>query len=342
MAVDFGLFDWIDQGTGSLNQTYEERLQLLEAADTAGFFAYHLAEHHGTPLGLAPSPSLFLAAAAQRTRQIRLGPLTYVLPLYNPLRLADEIAMLDNLSGGRLELGVGRGASPHEVRFFGIDMSRSRQMYEEAMSVLIEAMTSDRISFKGEHYQYESVPVEVHPLQRPYPPLWYPTSSLDSIPYAARHGFHFAGLGPASHVRRQVDKYREVWNEHRHDPNRWNAHVRSPRLGIMRLIVVAETDAEGLQLARGAHDRWYRSITKLWHENSDHSMDARFSWDSAAQNETVLCGSPSRVRNHMARLIETSACNYVLCVFAWGGLPHLQALKSMGLFVKEVMPAFVV
>lgn len=106
----FGLFDWIDRGTVPLHQLYAERLRLLEAADAAGFFCYHLAEHHATPLGMAPSPALFLTAAAQHTQRIRLGPLVYLLPLYNPLRLIEEVCMLDHLSGGRLELGVGRRA----------------------------------------------------------------------------------------------------------------------------------------------------------------------------------------------------------------------------------------
>src|ERR1044071_8995154 len=100
--VTFGLFDWIDRGKAPLYQLYEERLQLLEAADAAGFFGYHLAEHHDSPLGMAPSPALFLTAAAQRTRRIRLGPLVYLLPLYHPLRLIEEVCMLDHLSGGRL------------------------------------------------------------------------------------------------------------------------------------------------------------------------------------------------------------------------------------------------
>lgn len=110
--VAFGLFDWMDRGTAPWYQLYEERLQLLEAADAAGFFGYHLVEHHATPLGMAPSPALFLTAAAQRTRRIRLGPLVYLLPFYHPLRLIEEVCMLDHLSNGRLELGIGRGSPP--------------------------------------------------------------------------------------------------------------------------------------------------------------------------------------------------------------------------------------
>src|SRR5262247_3625688 len=136
-GVAFGLFDWVDRRDAPLGQIYEDRLQLLESADAAGFFCYHVAEHHATPLGMAPSPGLFLAAAAQRTRRIRLGPLVYLLPLYEPLRLIEEICMLDHLSGGRFELGVGRGVSPYELGAYGRDPSRSRAMFEEALAVIL-------------------------------------------------------------------------------------------------------------------------------------------------------------------------------------------------------------
>ena len=137
----FGVFDWIDRGNTPLKQLYEERLQLLEVADRAGFFAYHLAEHHATPLGMAPSPALFLTAAAQRTRHIRLGPLVYLLPLYNPLRLIEEVCMLDQLSGGRLELGVGRGVTPYELRYFGVDPTGTRPIFDKTLAVLVAGLT---------------------------------------------------------------------------------------------------------------------------------------------------------------------------------------------------------
>src|ERR1700681_3064511 len=152
--VSFGVFDWIDRGTQPLSRLYEDRLQLVAAADEAGFFCYHLAEHHASPLGMAPSPALFLTAAAQRTRRIRLGPLVYLLPLYNPLRLIGEICMLDQLSGGRLELGIGRGVTPYELRYFGVDPAGTRAIFSEALTVLVAGMTENRVTFEGEHYQY--------------------------------------------------------------------------------------------------------------------------------------------------------------------------------------------
>jgi alkanesulfonate monooxygenase SsuD/methylene tetrahydromethanopterin reductase-like flavin-dependent oxidoreductase (luciferase family) len=336
----FGLFDWIDRAAAPLHQLYEERLQLLEVADKADFFCYHLAEHHATPLGMAPSPALFLAAAAQRTQRIRLGPLVYLLPLYNPLRLIEEVSMLDQLSGGRLELGVGRGVVPYELRYHGVDPDDTRAIFNEALAVLVTGLTSNRLNFEGRHYRYNDVPMELQPLQQPYPPLWYPTHNPESIQYAARHGYNFVGLGPAAAVRGHADLYRQTWEAHRSDPGRLNGHVAAPKIGILRQIVVAETDDEALTVARAAHSDWYRSITKLWHDHDDHSVDGLFAWDTSTQHETLLCGSPPRVGEQMARLVETSGCNYIVCSFAWGTLPHEQVLRSLHLFAREVMPAF--
>ncbi|TMJ59096.1 MAG: LLM class flavin-dependent oxidoreductase, partial [Alphaproteobacteria bacterium] len=111
-AMRFGIFDHLDDSGRPLGAHFEERLKLIEAYDRAGFYGYHLAEHHNTPLGYAPSPGLFLSAVAQRTKELRFGPMVYLLPLYHPLRLIDEICMLDQMSGGRFLYGVGRGISP--------------------------------------------------------------------------------------------------------------------------------------------------------------------------------------------------------------------------------------
>jgi alkanesulfonate monooxygenase SsuD/methylene tetrahydromethanopterin reductase-like flavin-dependent oxidoreductase (luciferase family) len=292
----FGVFDWIDRGNTPLQQLYEERLQLLEVADSAGFFAYHLAEHHATPLGMAPSPALFLTAAAQRTRHMRLGPLVYLLPLYNPLRLIEEVCMLDQLSGGRLELGVGRGVTPYELRYFGVDPTGTRPIFDETLAILVAGLTHERLTFEGQHYQYDDVPMELRPLQQPYPPLWYPTHVPESVMYAARHGYHFVTLGPAAHVRENVDLYWQTWNAHRHDPDRLNGHVAEPKVGILRQVVVADTDAEALAATRTAHTHWFRSITKLWHDHDDHFPDSLFSWETSTQHETILFGSPACVR----------------------------------------------
>ena len=153
MALHFGVFDHMDRGAGALADLYESRLRLTEAYDRAGFHIYLVAEHHMTPLGMAPSPSVFLSAVAQRTKRLRFGPLVYLLPLYHPLRLIEEICLLDHMSGGRQELGVGRGVSPIEVGFYGVDPANGPRQFPEALNVLKQGLTSDVLSFKGEFYE---------------------------------------------------------------------------------------------------------------------------------------------------------------------------------------------
>lgn len=337
--VRFGIFDWIDRGDAPLHQLYEERLQFVEAAEAAGFYSYHLAEHHGTPLGMAPSPALFLTAAAQRTRRIRLGPLVYLLPLYDPLRLVEEVCMLDQLSNGRLDLGIGRGVSPYELAYFGVDVSNSREIFDETLAALIAGLTSKRLNFSGDRHRYENVPIELQPLQRPYPPIWYPTTNPETVPWAAAHGFNFVGLGPNGLQRACIDVYRQSWEEHKNDPGRLNGHVSSPLLGVMRQIVVAPTDEEAMSIARTAHGRWNRSILQLWHEHDSHSNDRIFDWDAMLQNGMLIAGSPTHVREQLARMIAETGANYVVCAFTWGSVPQEQAMRSLRLFSEEIMPA---
>src|SRR5689334_330083 len=169
----FGLFDWIDEAPGRTpGEVYEDRLRLLAEADRGGFDVYHLAEHHGAPLGLAPSPAVFLAAAARVTARIRLAPTTFIVPLYDPLRLVQEMGMLDQLSGGRLDIGVGKGSSPHEAAMYGLTPPETAERFEELMPAILEALETGVFRRPGGG---EPVPLHVTAQQRPHPPLWYPT-----------------------------------------------------------------------------------------------------------------------------------------------------------------------
>src|ERR1700742_3373874 len=127
--MKIGVFDHFDADGGALTALYEWRLKLVEAYDRTGIDIYHVAEHHSTPLGMAPSPSVFLASAAQRTRRLRLGTLVYALPLHHPLRMIEEICMLDHLSGVRLDIGFGRGSSPIELAYYGQDAADAQDIY---------------------------------------------------------------------------------------------------------------------------------------------------------------------------------------------------------------------
>ncbi len=171
--MKFGVFDHLDDAGVPHGELFAGRLKLAEAYDRSGFHAYHLAEHHGTPLGCAASPGIFLAALAQRTTRLRFGPMVYLLPFYHPLRLIEEVCMLDQMSGGRLELGIGRGVSPFETANYALDFAQTQPMYHEAFQVLLKGLASDELSFAGKFYRFDKVPMILHPVQRPHPPLWY-------------------------------------------------------------------------------------------------------------------------------------------------------------------------
>lgn len=248
--------------------------------------------------------------------------------------------MLDHLSGGRLELGVGRGVSPYEVGYHGVDAGRTREIFREALTVLVTGLTGERLTHAGEHYRYADVPIELHPLQKPYPPLWYATSSPESVPWAAAMGFNLMQLGPATAARPNVEVYRTTWEAHHDDPGRLNPHVTSPKVGINRQVVVAETDEEALAAVRAAHPRWAQSFIKLWRDHGDVTYERRVDLDGALHHETIIAGSPARVREQVQRAFDESGCNYMTCAFAWGSLTHQQAMCSLRLFANEVMPAF--
>jgi alkanesulfonate monooxygenase SsuD/methylene tetrahydromethanopterin reductase-like flavin-dependent oxidoreductase (luciferase family) len=339
--VAFGIFDHIDYRPAPLAQIYEERLQLLEAADAAGFSAFHLAEHHATPLSVVPSPGIFLAAATQRTRRIRLGPLVFLLPLYNPLRLLNEICMLDHLSRGRLDLGVGRGVSPFELDYFGVSPLRSREMFQEALDILVAGFTHDRLSYKGDYYQYRNVPIELHPLQQPYPPLWYPTSRRDSVSYAARQGMSTVLAGSPEMIKDRVALYWEVWQQHRDDSERLNAQVAVPRIGVNLKVYVAESDDEAVATARPAQRMHHDRLIKLWQDFNTLPTGFTGDLDAMLTRHGALVGSPAHVREEVAYWLEATGCNYLVCHFHFGDLTHQQALRSLRLFAEEVMPAFV-
>src|SRR4030081_2284350 len=135
MDLEFGVFDHLDRNDLPLREYYEQRLKVIEALDRFGFYAYHVAEHHFTPLGMAPSPSVFLSAIAQRTRRLRFGTFVYALPVHHPLRVLEEICMLDHLSGGRLEIGFGRGSVAFEISYYGQKAQEGQQIYGKSLQL---------------------------------------------------------------------------------------------------------------------------------------------------------------------------------------------------------------
>ena len=331
--MKFGVFDHMDRAGVPLGQQYAERLELIEAYDRAGFHAYHLAEHHATPLGMAPSPSVFLAAVAQRTRRLRFGPLVYTLSLYHPLRLMEEICMLDQMSGGRLELGVGRGISPFELGYYGADAEAAPQIYAEALQVILQGLQRETLSFTGKHFTFRDVPIELKPVQRPHPPLWYGVGRPDSVPWTARNNVNIVCGGDAQRVRAITDRYRSEWAAAGHTGP-------LPLLGMTRHIVVADDGVEALTIARRAYAPWYRHLMQLWLKHGSRPTTAFApDFDEARRTSQGYAGTPAEMRDWLSADLAASGANYLVCRFAFGDMTAAESRRSLDLFVREVMPA---
>jgi alkanesulfonate monooxygenase SsuD/methylene tetrahydromethanopterin reductase-like flavin-dependent oxidoreductase (luciferase family) len=330
-----GIFDHLDRRDVPLDRYYADRLRLAELYDRLGFYGYHVAEHHYTPLGLSPSPSVYLSAVAQRTRQLRFGPLVYTLPLYHPLRLAEEICMLDQMGGGRLQVGVGRGISPIEVGYFGVAPDEAQAIYIEAYAVLMQALTQPSVNHRGRHFSFDNVPMVLTPLQTPHPPLWYGVGNPEGVDWCVANRINAVVNGPVARVREITDRFRQRWSE------TGNALAHMPLIGTNRHVVVAHTDAQAQAIARRAYARWYTSFMHLWRMHGKAPQFGGFpeDFDQACAAGLVIAGSPATVRDLLTEQMEQVGATYLLARFAFGDLSLTESMVSAELFAAEVKPA---
>jgi alkanesulfonate monooxygenase SsuD/methylene tetrahydromethanopterin reductase-like flavin-dependent oxidoreductase (luciferase family) len=334
--MQFGVFDHVDDSGLPLAEHYDMRLRLAEAVDGMAFHSYHIAEHHGTPLGLAPSPNVYLSAVAQRTKRVRFGPMVYVAALYHPIRLAEEICMLDHMSHGRLQVGIGRGAVGIEQQLFGLDPAIVPKRYAEAREVLLQALASDTVSFAGEHFSFTDYPMVLRPHQRPRPPLWYGIGNPDSAVWAAANDVNVVSLVSAARAALCLDRYRAEWAARGKTPG------AEPFLGIARHIVVGETDEEARRIARAGYRKWRASLAHLWSSRGvPFPLEATHppEWDGFEATGFGIAGTPRAVREYVSAQAGQAHANFMLCQMVFGAMRYEEALHSMQLFSRDVIPA---
>jgi alkanesulfonate monooxygenase SsuD/methylene tetrahydromethanopterin reductase-like flavin-dependent oxidoreductase (luciferase family) len=340
-----GIFDHVEFAERPLATTFKERLQFVKAADEAGFWGYHVAEHHGSPLNMVPVPGAWLGAVAQATKNIHLGPLVYLLPLYSPLRLAEEISILDHLSEGRLEVGVGRGVSPFEMGFHNIDHDKSRDIFMEAYDCLVATLTTDKLNFSSERYKYNQVPVPLHPLQKPYPAFWYASSNTVGSTWAGEQGMHFVSNGPTTRAKTNIDAFREALAR-RGAPAQPKAEFKGGvAIGVSRQIVVADTEAEARRIAEPNSLLHHANLTWIMRNHAHEGNVAQrlnvplaASYEDALKEGTVIAGTPDQVRAEIERQVEALGINYLIAYPFFGNMQLDEALRSLHLFSSEVMP----
>jgi alkanesulfonate monooxygenase SsuD/methylene tetrahydromethanopterin reductase-like flavin-dependent oxidoreductase (luciferase family) len=342
--MQFGIFDHMEQAPveagkrlgGNLAALYEGRLRMLEFADASGFARYHKAEHHFTTLDAAPSSSVFLSAAAQRTKRIRLGSLVMLLPFYHPVRLIEEICALDHLSGGRLDVGVGKGISPVEHGIWGNPADEATARTVEILEILRAGLVAENLTHRGRFYSFDSAPMTMAPLQQPHPPIWYP----GNVEFAGAHRLNTVVGGPLSTVTAQVKRFAELVKSPQAD---WNPGVASPVIGALRHVIVAPTREAAIERARRAWAAYDRNLMSLWRAHGvepSGSPSLNGNFDMAMSLHVALACTPDDMLAHVRELRDEAGLEYFVASFAWGDLTHEEAVESMQLFAKAVLPAF--
>ncbi len=327
----FGIFSVVDHYPNELPRTsaefYDELLEQAEAADALGFDSFWIAEHHFHEYGGIPRPPVWMAAAAERTRRIRLGSAVVVLPFDNPLRTAEDYAMVDILSGGRLNLGVGSGYLKHEFAGFGLDPEQRRERFDEALDVVLRALSGERFSFAGKHYTVSDVQLNVRPIQRPRPPVWIATLRADGAPRVGARGLPvmlipYASAETLEEMKAGVGAYTD-------------AYVKAGGLAAEATVPFgfhchcAGSTAQARAEAREPMERYVR--TRLY------AVQRPF--DVLVQQNVVAFGDPDEIAR-VARLYEAAGFTHFLAIPNFGGLPHKKVLRSMELMARHVLPRF--
>jgi alkanesulfonate monooxygenase SsuD/methylene tetrahydromethanopterin reductase-like flavin-dependent oxidoreductase (luciferase family) len=339
--MKFGLFDHVDRNDEPLARQFDERLQFVAAADAAGFYSYQVAEHHGTPLNMVPNPGIYLAAVARATKQIRLGALVFLLPLYSPLRLIEEIAMLDHLSHGRLEVGIGRGVSPFELNFHKVSHEQSRDIFLDAYECIRYGLTHEELDHTGPFFSYSKVPMQLKPLQKPYPPIWYASSAEFGSRWAGQNGLHFSTLGAMETAKKNIDAFKDEFKK------RGTAAHPKPEfpggvvIGVNRQVVVADTVEDALKIAEPAHEQHHEKIMWLLKRNVtsiNYAQNIVAGFSNAVKAGTIIAGTPDTVRAEIERQVKELGVNHMNCAMFFGNMTLANALRSQKLFAAEVMP----
>ena len=340
-----GLFDHISLSPDrSLATTFNERLEFIQAADGAGFYCLHVAEHHCTPLNMIPVPGVFLGAVARATKRMRFGPMVYLLPLYSPLRLAEEICMLDHLSEGRMEIGVGRGVSPFELNYHKVDHGESRDIFVDALGCLRAALGSDQFSYAGKYFNYTDVPMALRPLQQPTPAFWYGSSNAIGSTFAGEEGMHFSSNGSTQSAKANIVAFKQALSK-RGGPAQPKAEFSDGvAIGISRQIVVADTDEEAHRIAKPACEYHLDMLNYLRNKHGSTEFSNRLKIPGGAKYEDtlaqgmVIAGSPRTVVAELKKQGAELSVNYLLAYLFFGTMTMSEAMRSLQLFTSEVMP----
>ncbi|MDQ0974679.1 alkanesulfonate monooxygenase SsuD/methylene tetrahydromethanopterin reductase-like flavin-dependent oxidoreductase (luciferase family) [Neobacillus niacini] len=331
--MEFGLFTVFDNYKNqkeSFERTPEQFLhEVLDqtvAGDELGYNAAWFAEHHFSEYGIMTTPQTFLAVAAERTKNIRLGTAIVTLPFKNPIQVAEDYALLDVLSNGRLNLGLGSGYLPHEFAGFNVEGKDKALRFNDSLAVIEKAWKGETFSHEGDYYQFKDIKLEVTPKQTEMP-IWIGTLSHNGAGFVGKMGYNISGVpyvacNSLPELKEIITNYKENYRKAGHDEKKIN-------IPLALHTYVAETTEEAIATAKPHLD--------LYLDTRMYGKSAKY--EDLRDREQVLIGSPQDVIE-MLKKYQDAGCDHVMMLMNYGGMPHEKVLKSMELIAKEVMPAF--
>jgi len=314
---------------------YRQVLEQVELAEELGWECFMFNEHHFLGYGgLVANPAVLLAAAAARTKKIRLGPCIAILPLRHPLHTAEDYAMVDAISGGRLEFGIGSGNTEMDYKVFGVTRENDRHRLREAIDVILKAWGSERAKHKGDFWAFDELTLYPRPIQQPHPPIWVAGTSAEGLGWAGRQGYHIMTVGhphPPEKVRPGVEAWKRGLIEAGYDPREKHCqfHVRTH---------VNESAAQARSVAMAAVKR-YDEISRIG-RRSLTAPAGEYDWDMMLATGRNNYGNPDQCIANIQNALKHYYFDTLTTTFNFGGIAHGDILKSMRLFAAEVMPAF--
>ncbi len=347
--MKFGMLHLFENPAGKgERQVLKEEIGLMRAAEDLGFDSVWASEHHFSEYGFCASPALTLAAVAPQTKNIRLGTGVTVLPFNHPVRIAEEIALLDLISDGRVDFGVGRGFQPIEYRGFQVDQSQSHEIFDEALDIVLLAWTQQKLDYPGRHFRFQVERVRPRPLQQPHPPVWVAAVSADSFGAAGKRGLNllcapaFGFYGGAA--ARMIERYR--------DGLKLASDPAAPReIGALCMVYCGETEEQARRDFTGPVLWTYRTLAKYIAPPAGQqpsqgyeiyeqlrSICASINWDQLKAAGAVICGDRDSCIRQIAQLQQRYGCTQLLCWTRMGGLESDKVSRSMELMSKYVIP----
>ena len=337
-SLHFGIFDQLENdGKTDIASQYRSHLELARLADEGGFSHWFKSEHHNVPLDIAPSINVFLSAVTQVTQRIRIASLVHLLPFYEPLRLYEELCMLDHLSHGRLDVGFGKGVSPPEQLLWGVPADEAVARTNEALTFVLAAMelvTSEGLgclfSFDGEFWSASDHPLEIGPFQTPHPPLWRPGNPIT----AAEMGVSTIIPGPIATLPEKIAAFHAEQTSE-------GAGGYAPVVSTLRRVVIAPTTKEAMKVAERAWGHFDSNLTKLFRKYDlwPPTMVPSFLGDveMALTTESLIAGSPAQAAEYFTRLEAESTLEHVTICRALGNVSAQEAQATLAAFVENVI-----